>query len=126
MTGYFPIISFITAFIALLLFMIYGIPILLLVHYLVKQRRQRHGMRQYRGSYDRKIVDFTKCIHAEPMKYQQSLDIFEQQVCMICLEQFTEQENITKMSCNHLYHTSCIRIWVKQKLCCPICSQPCE
>ena len=41
-------------------------------------------------------------------------------VCSICLEDFTE--NITILpKCNHKFHKNCITDWFKNKMICPLC-----
>ena len=44
-----------------------------------------------------------------------------QPVCPICLEPFNQDETISVLSCNHLYHPACIYEWLRKKLCCPVC-----
>lgn len=39
--------------------------------------------------------------------------------CSICLEE--NNENITKLNCEHLFHTECISEWTKLQSNCPIC-----
>lgn len=41
--------------------------------------------------------------------------------CTICLNDFIIDENILKLSCNHIYHEECIKLWFKKKSNCPNC-----
>lgn len=41
--------------------------------------------------------------------------------CSICLDEFTNNDLVCKLSCNHLYHVSCINEWFKNKIVCPLC-----
>lgn len=42
--------------------------------------------------------------------------------CFICMENFLENEVITKIKCNHIFHKECIKPWLcKQSTKCPIC-----
>ena len=42
--------------------------------------------------------------------------------CFICMESFVENEVITKIKCNHIFHKECIKPWLcKQSTKCPIC-----
>jgi hypothetical protein len=42
-------------------------------------------------------------------------------ICSLCLEEYIENENITKLHCTHLYHLDCIKVWVIRSNCCPLC-----
>ena len=44
---------------------------------------------------------------------------FIMQECAICLDK--KFEDWTKLSCNHLFHTMCIRTWFVVQPSCPIC-----
>jgi hypothetical protein len=39
--------------------------------------------------------------------------------CSICLEQ--NDETSIKISCNHCYHSKCIKIWFNKSKFCPLC-----
>ena len=41
--------------------------------------------------------------------------------CVICLEEFTPKEKVTSLPCIHLFHTPCIKNWIKNNNTCPIC-----
>ena len=42
--------------------------------------------------------------------------------CFICMENFVENEVITKIKCDHIFHKDCIKPWLcKQSTKCPIC-----
>ncbi|KAI1694676.1 zinc finger, c3HC4 type (RING finger) domain-containing protein [Ditylenchus destructor] len=41
--------------------------------------------------------------------------------CIICSELF--QEGASSLSCGHVYHSACIRDWLKVKRQCPICKK---
>ncbi|KAE8777992.1 E3 ubiquitin ligase BIG BROTHER-related protein [Hordeum vulgare] len=41
--------------------------------------------------------------------------------CSICQEEYTEDEEVGRMKCEHQYHVSCIQEWLRQKNWCPIC-----
>lgn len=47
--------------------------------------------------------------------------------CIICWNQYNEQDNVTKLQCNdkHFFHTSCIESWIKSgNNSCPMCREP--
>lgn len=41
--------------------------------------------------------------------------------CSICLNSFSNDDNITCLPCNHYYHTTCINEWFKRSNTCPKC-----
>ena len=41
--------------------------------------------------------------------------------CVICLDSFKKDEKISKLECNHVYHTECIKLWFTNNLSCPMC-----
>ena len=45
----------------------------------------------------------------------------EQKECVICLAEFEIGESITTLPCLHVFHTECIKSWIKSKNHCPIC-----
>ena len=45
----------------------------------------------------------------------------EKKNCVICLEDFKNGDKTTVLPCIHLFHTSCIKNWLKSQNNCPIC-----
>ena len=43
--------------------------------------------------------------------------------CTICTEDFLEDDDISKVKCNHIFHTKCITEWGHYKCECPTCRQ---
>ena len=41
--------------------------------------------------------------------------------CLICQENFKNGENSINLPCIHIFHYECIKKWLKEKKCCPIC-----
>ena len=46
---------------------------------------------------------------------------FEQDECVICLENFKKREKLMKSPCSHIFHSKCLIEWLKNKTICPIC-----
>ena len=42
-------------------------------------------------------------------------------VCTICLEDFSEGEEVVLCPCKHCYHQHCIKDWLRMKNSCPMC-----
>ena len=47
-----------------------------------------------------------------------------QSECTICLINYTEDDKVVKLTCDgrHIYHYECIKLWIKTREVCPICS----
>ena len=45
----------------------------------------------------------------------------EKKNCVICLEDFKNEDRATILPCIHLFHTDCIKNWLKTQDSCPIC-----
>jgi len=43
--------------------------------------------------------------------------------CALCLEEYTEGEEVLKLSCAHLFHEACIGPWFVKSLSCPLCQK---
>ena len=43
--------------------------------------------------------------------------------CSVCLEEFKDNETISKTSCNHMFHENCLETWLKTNIKCPFCRQ---
>ena len=54
-----------------------------------------------------------------------SFDVDEE--CIICYEEYTLEDNVTKLDCDdrHIFHNKCITEWIKSgKNSCPVCRAP--
>mmetsp|Transcript_53442 Transcript_53442/g.137897 ORF Transcript_53442/g.137897 Transcript_53442/m.137897 type:complete len:480 (-) Transcript_53442:44-1483(-) len=45
----------------------------------------------------------------------------EQTVCMVCLSNFSNDEECRRLPCNHVFHSGCIDEWLRRCTDCPIC-----
>ena len=41
--------------------------------------------------------------------------------CTICSEDYNDNDDISSLSCEHVYHTKCIVEWGHYNPCCPVC-----
>ncbi|CAL8071451.1 unnamed protein product [Calicophoron daubneyi] len=41
--------------------------------------------------------------------------------CSICFDDYQLSEDVTRLPCQHVYHTTCVNTWLKQHATCPIC-----
>ena len=44
-------------------------------------------------------------------------------MCVICQEDFKEDNKRAKLYCGHKFHPCCIKEWMKHKMTCPLCNQ---
>ena len=47
----------------------------------------------------------------------------EEERCSVCLQAFTDKEQVKQLPCNHLYHPLCIDAWLCRNTYCPVCKQ---
>lgn len=45
-------------------------------------------------------------------------------LCTICLGSIDDGDKIGVLSCNHLFHSACLKEWIKRKNSCPLCQEP--
>ena len=57
-----------------------------------------------------------------------SAEAKETKDCVVCVEPFTDQTNVTQLSCaeNHIFHPECLAGWLKQQFTCPVCREQAE
>ena len=57
-----------------------------------------------------------------------SCEILSDQTCSICLENLSDlsdKSDICEISCEHCYHSKCIKSWLYCKNSCPLCRKKC-
>ena len=58
----------------------------------------------------------------EEVEFNDQFKNKEEIKCTICLESYAIGDKISYLPCAHLFHTSCIKNWVRIKNKCPICN----
>lgn len=48
-------------------------------------------------------------------------DMDEKLSCSICLNEYCFECNVTRLSCSHIFHYSCISFWMRDQNTCPLC-----
>ena len=46
-----------------------------------------------------------------------------EEICLICLQNYNNQEKICYLPCTHFFHASCIKKWLEMKNNCPLCKK---
>ena len=49
---------------------------------------------------------------------------YKNDICPICLDQYTHGESLVLSRCRHAYHLNCLEGWLKVKGTCPLCKRP--
>ena len=44
--------------------------------------------------------------------------------CAVCMEEFVSDEMAVRLPCDHRFHESCVRTWLKKNFTCPTCRTP--
>lgn len=60
-------------------------------------------------------------IDIDSFKYK-SLEKKEKDCC-ICLDDFSEEDDVSFSKCHHLFHTKCIKEWSTYRTTCPVCRE---
>lgn len=68
----------------------------------------------------RTFVSSTSCLNQEETAYADQ----EHDFCVICQNEYKDQEKIGDLDCGHEYHIDCIKKWLLVKNVCPICKSP--
>ena len=94
---------------------------ILVLSFVIYMYCRRHRVRANRESTTSRIL---RSISRVTFKEEVFGAISDQNECVICLNSYQENENITKLRCNenHYFHSGCIENWIRQggnK--CPIC-----
>lgn len=50
-------------------------------------------------------------------------NFFAAKIMLICLEKFSEEEEVVLYPCKHYYHENCINEWLRSKDSCLICKR---
>ena len=45
----------------------------------------------------------------------------ENKKCLICLEEYVNNDNVIYLPCFHIFHKKCITQWIKKQANCPLC-----
>ncbi|NXE28447.1 PJA2 ligase, partial [Ardeotis kori] len=45
----------------------------------------------------------------------------QEQSCTICCSEYVKDEIITELPCHHLFHKSCVTLWLQESGTCPVC-----
>ncbi|XP_030325660.1 E3 ubiquitin-protein ligase Praja-2 isoform X3 [Strigops habroptila] len=45
----------------------------------------------------------------------------QEQRCTICCSEYVENEIITELPCHHLFHRTCVTLWLQESGTCPVC-----
>mmetsp|Transcript_27837 Transcript_27837/g.58504 ORF Transcript_27837/g.58504 Transcript_27837/m.58504 type:complete len:439 (+) Transcript_27837:284-1600(+) len=53
-----------------------------------------------------------------------SLDNYDEYLCIICLLPLENGEQIADLRCGHFYHADCLSEWILKKNSCPLCQDP--
>ncbi|CAD8065173.1 unnamed protein product [Paramecium primaurelia] len=56
-------------------------------------------------------------------KYVEGQQLTDENICIICWDSFKKDEQYSRLKCNknHIFHTSCIKVWIKTNITCPVC-----
>ena len=62
-------------------------------------------------------------IYRIPMRRIVSNDNLLLDECSICLEKYIKKDKIVSLDCKHIFHKSCIQLWLNKNNSCPQCRE---
>ena len=85
-----------------------------------ENKRLLENIKEYQNKKLYKYVNKTKgSIRCVKKKSESSIE-----TCVICLDDYQENNIIIKLLCGHKYHVLCLGEWVDEKKTCPLCNLP--
>tara|TARA_B110000208_G_C11787590_1_gene436180 strand:+ start:1241 stop:1927 length:687 start_codon:yes stop_codon:yes gene_type:complete len=87
-------------------------------YYIGTHKRSSLAHIRYRYNNNNNIIKIASNKKLKKIK-QQNINI---ETCAICLDTIKNKDKFTT-SCNHSYHTLCIKKWAEKKNSCPLCRQ---
>ena len=54
----------------------------------------------------------------------EQLSAIQDNVCIICREEMTADQQIKRLPCDHVFHKNCLRSWFQRQQTCPTCRTP--
>ncbi|KAJ8458525.1 hypothetical protein OPV22_031451 [Ensete ventricosum] len=58
------------------------------------------------------------------LRYENGGGDVRESSCTICLEEFEEGMEVTRMPCMHVFHGGCLTRWLERSRLCPLCRHP--
>jgi hypothetical protein len=77
----------------------------------------------YRSKFALRLSS-AKYTHGVGLVYTSSLE--EEDICPICLEEYTKENPKIMTKCSHHFHLSCIYEWMERSDNCPVCGKEME
>ncbi|KAJ9419184.1 hypothetical protein QL093DRAFT_2355679 [Fusarium oxysporum] len=116
---------------------IIGVPLVIIIFFIVKSlyhHPQPQGDIEAAKPSPKDTVDLRTVNDANPsQKYEAAKGLKKQatwastqsssaEVCAICIEVLGDQDDVRRLKCKHVFHTSCIDSWFqKHHIDCPLC-----
>ncbi|KAH7118496.1 hypothetical protein EDB81DRAFT_817873 [Dactylonectria macrodidyma] len=116
---------------------IFFLVFIFLIIHLVKLRRHHRQPQtdvETAGGVQKERINLQTLNEADPsQKYKEVKGLKKQtswasaqsssaEVCAICLEVLVDQDDVRRLKCKHVFHTSCIDSWLqKRHVDCPLC-----
>ena len=55
------------------------------------------------------------------VKTYENISNHDNDVCSICISEINHRDRIGVISCEHMFHVDCLKVWLKRKNVCPLC-----
>jgi hypothetical protein len=57
------------------------------------------------------------------VRYKEGLWSTSPQSCVVCMNEFTVDNDLTQLPCHHHFHKDCAKLWLLMSATCPICRE---
>jgi hypothetical protein len=91
---------------------------------LTNEQLQRERQQEIHEQLHRTLLQRT-VQQLETIHYSSQMQLSEQiqeNNCIICMEDYKENDLLSKLSCHHIFHQHCLLEWLQRKNRCPLCS----
>ena len=73
------------------------------------------GQKIYRNDDVQNWIKFKKYV-------RKTKKINKKEICVICQDDYSSDHKASTMYCNHTFHKKCLKQWLNQRPCCPLCN----
>ena len=88
----------------------------------INHRRHRHHTSNHHKRFKSKSNKHINLLNEFKINNEQ-LNNYKIKICPICLENYEIGDKIVYLPCFHLYHSKCIKKWLKFSKTCPLCKK---
>lgn len=70
---------------------------------------------------DTGVASAAAALNKPPLTGDVSGGVYSDNSCSVCLDEYVEGDQLLRLTCGHVFHRSCIDLWLKGHCVCPCC-----